>query len=144
MKTKLSVALERTKRTLAPGRHLDLFLLLMLFVGLAACSKSSGGKPAGPLPAARISDVSQPRQHSASAFRFYVDLSTSSTQSVTVNYATVAGTAKETTDYTAVSGMLTFPAGQTELYIDVPVTGDSLRKTDQQFYVQLSTPVNCT
>ena len=122
----------------------DFLLLLMVFIGGTACSKSSGNKSAGPLPSARISDVSQARQHTASAFRFYVDLSAASTQSVTVNYSTVAGTAKETTDYTAVSGTLTFQAGQTELYIDVPVTGDSLRNADQQFYVQLTNPVNCT
>ena len=142
MKTNLSVASKRTKGSLAPGQPLDLVLLLVVFIGSTACSKS--GRSSGPLPTVKISDVSQPRQRAASAFRFYVDLNASSTQSVTVNYSTEAGTAKTPTDFTAVSGTLTFPAGQTELYIDVPVTGDSLRKDDQQFYVQLSSPVNCT
>jgi len=142
MKTNLSVASKRTKGSLAPGQPLDLVLLLVVFIGSTACSKS--GRSSGPLPTVKISDVSQPRQRAASAFRFYVDLNAASTQSVTVNYSTEAGTAKTPTDFTAVSGTLTFPAGQTELYIDVPVTGDSLRKDDQQFYVQLSSPVNCT
>ena len=142
MKTNLSVASKRTKGSLAPGQPLDLVLLLVVFIGSTACSKS--GRSSGPLPTVKISDVSQPRQRAASAFRFYVDLNAASTQSVTVNYSTEAGSAKTPTDFTAVSGTLTFPAGQTELYIDVPVTGDSLRKDDQQFYVQLSSPVNCT
>jgi len=134
----------KTNLSGTPVRPLNLFLLLLLLGGEAACSKSGGTKSSGPLPAAKISDVSQPRQHTASAFRFYVDLDNASTQSVTVNYATEAGTAKAGADFTAVSGTLTFQAGQTELFIDVPVTGDSLRKDDQQFYVQLSSPVNCT
>jgi len=142
MKTNLSVASKRTKGSLAPGQPLDLVLLLVVFIGSTACSKS--GRSSGPLPTVKISDVSQPRQRAASAVWFYVDLNAASTQSVTVNYSTEAGTAKTPTDFTAVSGTLTFPAGQTELYIDVPVTGDSLRKDDQQFYVQLSSPVNCT
>jgi beta-glucanase (GH16 family) len=123
---------------------INLSVALIIFISSTACSKSGGSKSAGPLPAAKISDVSQPRQRTTSAFRFYVDLDVASTQSVTVNYSTEAGTAKAGTDFTAVSGTLTFQAGQTELYIDVPVTGDSLRKDDQQFYVQLSSPVNCT
>lgn len=123
---------------------MGLFLLLAVFIGSTACSKSGGAKSSAPLPAAKISDVSQPRQHTASAMRFYVDLSAASAQTVTVKYSTGAGTAKTPADFTAVSGTLTFQAGQTELYIDVPVTGDSLRKDDQQFYVQLTDPVNCT
>jgi len=43
---------------------------------------------------------------------------------VTVDYATSGGTATPGSDYTAVSGTLTIPAGQTSGSIAVSVTGD--------------------
>jgi beta-glucanase (GH16 family) len=114
---------------------------------LPACSKKSSGggsTPAGPLPAAKIGDVTQNRQNSTSQYRFYVDLSVTSSQAVAVSYTTVPGTATANKDFTPVSGTLNFPAGQTELYVDIQVSGDSLRQAQQQFYVQLSNPVSCT
>jgi beta-glucanase (GH16 family) len=119
---------------------------ICLFFCLASCSKSSNGgsKPAAVLPAARVGDVTQERANTNSKYRFFVDLNSNPGQAVTVNYVTVAGTAKENTDYSPVSGTLTIPAGTTEGYVDVQVTGDSLRQAQQQFYLQLSAPVNCT
>ncbi|HEV3411647.1 MAG TPA: family 16 glycosylhydrolase [Puia sp.] len=116
----------------------------LVFFGMVACSKggSKGGPPAE--PSVKVSDVSASRQAQATAFRFYIDLSAASQQKVSVQYATTDGTAKAGVDYTAVSGTVSIPAGQTETYVDVQVTGDSLRRTDQSFYMQLSTPVNCT
>ena len=67
-----------------------------------------------------------------------------STQAVSVDYTTADSNAKAGQDYTAVSGTLSFPAGQTELTVDVSVTGDSLRQVNQAFFLQLSNPVNCT
>ena len=40
---------------------------------------------------------------------------------MTVNYTTVNGSAKSSTDYKATSGTLTFPAGETALNISVPI-----------------------
>ncbi len=119
---------------------------LYLLVCLVSCSKSSSGgsAPAAVLPAAKISDVSQARQNTGSRYRFFVDLSGAYAQAVKIDYSTLAGTAKENTDFTPVTGTLTITAGGTEGYIDVQVTGDSLRQAQQQFYLQLSTPVNCT
>jgi beta-glucanase (GH16 family) len=118
---------------------------LCLLVCLISCSKSSsGGNAPAALPAAKITDVSQARQNTSSKYRFFVDLSDSYTQAVKIGYSTVAGTAKENTDFTPVSGTLIIPAGATEGYVDVQVTGDSLRQAQQQFYLQLSAPVNCT
>src|SRR5260221_428661 len=116
--------------------------LYLLLACLSSCSKngSGGNKPGGPLPATRISNVEQNRQITASTYRFYVDLNTSFSQSVTVNYTTLAGTARENTDFVPASGTLVFPAGQTELYVDIQVGGDSLRQAAQQFYVELSNP----
>jgi beta-glucanase (GH16 family) len=117
----------------------------VLLLGLAACSKGAGGGgSAGPLPSAGVGNVTADRPVQAGPFRFYIDLNGPSKQVVTVNYATMDGTAKAGKDYTAVSGTATIPAGQTETYVDVQVTGDSLRQADQIFYMQLSVPVNCT
>ena len=121
------------------------YFLYFLFLCVSSCSKSSkGSTPTGSLPVAKVADVSQNRQNTASKYRFYVDLSAAYNQPVSVNYSTVAGTAKETTDYAAASGTLTIPANQTEVYVDITVSGDSLRQSQQQFYLQLSNPVNCT
>ncbi|GGB16338.1 family 16 glycosylhydrolase [Puia dinghuensis] len=122
------------------------FLWIFLVLGVAACSKGSsgGGSTTGNQPSVKVSDVTQARQTQASAFRFYIDLSTASQQAVTVSYTTADGTAKAGADYTAASGTVTIPAGQTEVYVDVSVAGDSLRQADQTFYMQLSNPVNST
>ena len=123
-------------------------LLYILFLGSAACSKGSGGgghsttQTTG--PSVRVTDVTQARQTQVSTFRFYIDLSAASTQTVTVSYATSDGTAKAGGDYTATNGSVTIAAGQTEVYVDVPVTGDSLRQANQNFYFQISNPVNST
>jgi beta-glucanase (GH16 family) len=129
-----------------------LFFLYLSLAGfsvgaLPACSKKSSGggiTSTGPLPAAKIADVTQSRQNSSSQYRFYVDLGVASSKVVTVSYATVAGTAAANIDFTPASGTLNFPAGQTELYVDIQVSGDSLRQAQQQFYVQLSNPVGCS
>jgi chitinase len=69
---------------------------------------------------------------------FAVRLSNPSSREVRVDYATVAGTAKEGVDYQAVSGTLTFASGETEKTVKVPVTGDRLLEADETFHVQLS------
>ena len=109
---------------------------------MTACSKGKGSQGQAYQPTVRISDVTQARQPQASTYRFYIDLSAAATQGVSVSYATSDGTAKAGADYTATSGTISVPAGQTEVYVDVPVTGDSLRQADQTFYMTLSNPVN--
>jgi len=123
-------------------------LLYILFLGSVACSKGSGGGGQSTTqttgPSVHVSDITQDRQTQASTFRFYIDLSAASTQTVTVNYATSDGTAKAGTDYTTTNGSINIAAGQTEVYVDIPVTGDSLRRANQNFYFQISNPVNST
>jgi beta-glucanase (GH16 family) len=112
---------------------------------VAACSKGgSRGGTTGSEPSVKVSDVTSNRPAQTGPFRFYIDLSAASQQTVSVQYATMDGTAKAGVDYTAVSGTVNIQAGQTETYVDVQVTGDSLRQPDQTFYMQLSSPVNCT
>jgi beta-glucanase (GH16 family) len=126
-------------------KTIKLFCYILL-VTVAACSKSSkgGATSTGSQPSIKVSDVTEVRPAKTTPFRFYIDLSAASAQSVSMNYTTADGTAKAGTDYTAASGTLTIAAGQTETYVDVPVTGDSLRQASQTFFLQLSAPVNAT
>jgi beta-glucanase (GH16 family) len=117
----------------------------LAFLGFAACSKGgskAGGQPGA--PSANVRNVKASRQAQATPFRFYINLSAASQQAISVQYATTDGTAKAGVDYSAVSGMVNVPAGQTQAYVDVQVNGDSLRRADQTFYLQLSAPLNCT
>jgi hypothetical protein len=118
---------------------------LSLLLVLCSCSKKTN-PPAivETKPIIKISDVILNRDVNNTTYRFYVDLSSTPSSNVTVNYTTVDGTAKSNKDYIPASGTLTINANQTNGYIDVVVKGDSLRQDDQQFYVQLSNPVNAT
>lgn len=73
---------------------------------------------------------------------FTVKLSASTTSTVTVVYGTVDGTAKAGSDYTKVSGKLSFAPGETSKTISVPVIGDTLVEANETFTVSLSYPAN--
>ena len=73
---------------------------------------------------------------------FTVSLSTPVNAPVTVDFATEDGTATAGTDYTAVSGTLTFASGETVQEIRVPITGDGAVEPNESFFVNLSNPVN--
>ena len=68
---------------------------------------------------------------------FAVTLSPTSSETVTVDYATVVGSAS-TDDYTGQNGMLTFTAGTTSGIIRVPTTDDDLYEGTENFTVKLS------
>ena len=59
---------------------------------------------------------------------------------VTVDYATVSGTAVAGTDFTGSSGTLTFAEGQTSQTITIPILDDALVEGDEDFTVRLSSP----
>lgn len=73
---------------------------------------------------------------------FTVTLSPASSQTVTVDYATAAGTAVANNDYTTTSGQLTFTPGQTTRTILVPIIGDTNDESDETFTVNLSSASN--
>lgn len=96
-------------------------------------------------PALSISDVSVTEGNTGMVNAvFTVTLSVVGSQTVTVNYATVNGTAIAPADYTAKSGTLSFAAGATTETITVAVAGDTLDEADDTFSVNLSGPVNAT
>jgi len=63
---------------------------------------------------------------------------------VTVHYSTGNGSAKAGTDYTAVSGTLTFPPGETAQTITVPIIDRSGAAAARSFSVTLDSPSNAT
>jgi hypothetical protein len=76
---------------------------------------------------------------------FTVTLSSAMDRVVTVDYATVSGTATAGSDFVATSGTLTFPAGSTAAQtITVLVNGDTDVEPNETFFVDLSSPVNAT
>ncbi|WP_049935800.1 Calx-beta domain-containing protein, partial [Microcystis aeruginosa] len=73
---------------------------------------------------------------------FKVTLSTTSTQTITVNYATANNTATAGSDYTAKTGTLTFTPGQISQDIIISVNGDTAIEPDETFLINLSNPSN--
>ncbi len=66
-----------------------------------------------------------------------VTLSTPATTAVTVDWSSADGTAGAG-DYTARSGTVSFPPGQTSAQLAVPVLGDTMWEPDESFTVTLS------
>ncbi len=96
-----------------------------------------------PLPTVSLSNVSIVEGNSGTASAvFTATLSAASTQQIKVAFATSAGTATKTTDYTETSGTLTFAAGTTTRTITVPVKGDTTVESNETFNVKLSNPTN--
>ena len=75
---------------------------------------------------------------------FTVTLSAASGVATTVQYATADGTAIAGTDYQAMSGTLTIPAGQSTGTITVDAIGNSLYKPNGTFSLNLTNPTNAT
>lgn len=75
---------------------------------------------------------------------FSVTLAAPSGRTVTMNYATVNGTAVGGRDFTAASGVVTFIPGSTSQPITVSVLGDAIVENTETFIVSLTNPVWAT
>lgn len=75
---------------------------------------------------------------------YTVSLSAPSSQTVTVNYGTVDGTAVAGSDYTAASGTLTFAPGETSKTITVQVLRDTVGESTENYTVRLTGATNAT
>ena len=69
-------------------------------------------------------------------FRLHIDRE--NTQTVTVNYETVDGTAEQPGDYTLTSGTATFDAGTRTVFVSVPVVDDDEQDADETFDLRLT------
>ncbi|MDD1449395.1 M10 family metallopeptidase C-terminal domain-containing protein [Dolichospermum sp. ST_sed8] len=73
---------------------------------------------------------------------YTVTLTSASSQSITVQYATANGTAIAASDYISTSGTLTFNPGVTSQVINIPILNDSLSEANEAFTLALSSPTN--
>ena len=81
---------------------------------------------------------------SGNSLVFTVSLNGTSSQTVTVNYSTVAGTAEAGVDYSTRTGTLSFPPGTATRTVSVPTLSDSLVEPNESLTLQLSAPANAT
>lgn len=127
-------------------RNLFVFIIfLSIFSFSCKKSGSSDNTPAVTLPTLSVLDVSQSRDNKQTTyFRFFINVNGTVSKTISVDYVTIDGSAIHDVDYTPMSGTLTIQAGQDVVYVDIPVRCDSLRQTDQTFYLQLGNPVNAT
>jgi len=73
-----------------------------------------------------------------------VNLSAASAFTVTVAYATSAGTATAGSDYTTTSGTLTFAPGVSTKTVSVPIINDRAPESSETIILTLSGPTNAT
>jgi hypothetical protein len=73
-----------------------------------------------------------------------VNLSSASSQEVTVNYATNSGTATADSDYTSQNGTVTFAPNTTATTISIPIVDNNTDESDETFSITLSNPANAT
>jgi Ca2+-binding RTX toxin-like protein len=96
-------------------------------------------------PTISVNNVSQNEGDSGTTnFGFNLTLSTASTQTISVQYATADGTATAGSDYTAKTGTVTFNPGETSKMVDVGVSGDTTVESTETFRLNLSGAVNAT
>ncbi len=94
-------------------------------------------------PSLRINDVSLTEGNSGTKnFSFTVTLSTPSSQTVSVTYATADGSATGGSDYQATGATLIYTTGQTSKTVNVGVSGDSTGEPEETFFVNLTNPTN--
>jgi glucose/arabinose dehydrogenase len=75
---------------------------------------------------------------------FTVSLQPSSTDPVSVQYATANGLATAGSDYVGASGTVNFSAGQVSQPVSITVNGDSLVEFNETFFVNLTNPTNAS
>jgi bacillolysin len=86
----------------------------------------------------------QEGQSGTSLVSFTVNLTTASQATVTVDYTASNGTATSGTDFNAVSGTFSIPAGVTSKRLAVAIHGDPDLEPDETLHVTLSNPKNAT
>jgi probable HAF family extracellular repeat protein len=98
-----------------------------------------------PTPAVSIGDVTVFEGNTGTQTAgFLLTVSPMTSSPVTVTYSTANGTATAGTDYDAVSGTVTIPAGRTTWAVYVTVRSDRKREADETFLVNLSNAIGAT
>lgn len=123
------------------AKAIFIFCCVALFTSCTSKGENNSN-PSTSKPVINIKDARVTRTNTATKIRFYVDLSASSKQEISVRYSTESGTAKVDSDFKATSSTLNSQQGQQKLHIDIPIIVDSLHQPSQKFYVQLSNAKN--
>ena len=98
----------------------------------------------GPVTALPLLNIIDATVQEGETAQFLVTLSRTSTQTVTVDYATADGTAQQGADYTAAAGTLQFAPGEASKTIPVPTVEDTVEEQTETFTVNLSNPGGAT
>ncbi len=97
------------------------------------------------LPTVSINDVAVAEGNSGTTTAsFTVRLSTAPSSAVTVNWATLNGSATAGSDYVAGSATVSFAIGEQAKTVAVTVNGDTTYEGNETFYVNLSGATNAT
>ncbi len=97
------------------------------------------------LPTLSIGNVSVTEGNSGTKVAtFNVTLSAASATAVSASYATANGTATAGSDYVALAGTVSFPAGSVAQSISITVNGDTTVEPNETFTVTLSSPTGAT
>jgi hypothetical protein len=126
------------------GRSAVWSFLLTGALLLGGCGGGDNGKKTSPqavTPGISIADARTP-QADGSTLNFTITLSQATALAVSVDYATVDGTAKAGVDYVASNGTLNFAAGQTAQMVSVQAKANPAASGDQTLTLKLSSPVN--
>lgn len=116
-----------------------LFGLICLLFITAGISFAQG------TPTLSINDITVPELDSNFFQRdFTITLSAPSTQTVSFTVSTQAGSATGDVDFVTGSTVLTIPAGSTSQTIGILIAGDTAVEGAEDFFVNLSNPVNAT
>ena len=100
-------------------------------------------RPVRPPPEVSVADAAATEGLDAS-MSFTVTLSSESLSSARVDYATADGSARADSDYTAASGTLIFPAGETSKTVTVVVLQDNDEEADETLTLTLSNASGAT
>ncbi len=95
-------------------------------------------------PQISINDVTVDESAVVGTATFTVTLSSSSSETIAVDFQTVGITATQGTDFIGANGALTFNPGETSKTITVAINDDVLREGDETFGVNLSNATNAT
>jgi chitinase len=132
------------KDPLTKGSHYDVSVSVT-YAGAMAPTVTSWSFTAQSLPEVSIGNASVVEGNARTRYlRMNVSLSRQSPVPVTVQYATVPGTATAPSDFSAKAGTITLLPTTISNTITIPITGDQTLEPNETFTVHLSNPQNAT
>ncbi|MEO0044691.1 MAG: hypothetical protein RL329_4140, partial [Bacteroidota bacterium] len=116
---------------------------ILIGITFACCDPKESDTPI-PDPTISITNIAPFEGDVTANYTFKVTLSRATDKAVTVDFATVDGTAGAGSDYIAKTGTITFSPQTTEKSIEITVVGDTIKELDETFSVELSKSTNAS